>query len=92
MTLPFLPEDQTISVFDQLEVRDLPLNEVHMNQYTIFKKYMRRQWIISIPRNELSIFSCQHITNNGAENCHCRLKKDIVVSHPVVWFFVEILQ
>ena len=52
---------------------------------------MRRQWIISIPRNELSIISCQHFPNNGAENYHCRLKKDIVVSHPRVWFFVEIL-
>ena len=52
---------------------------------------MRCQWIVSIPRNKLSIFSCQHITNNGAENYHCRLKKDIVVSHPRVWFFVEIL-
>ena len=91
MTLLFLPEDQIISVFSQLEVRDLPLSEVHKNQYAIFKKYIRRQWIISIPKNELYIFNCQHITNNGAENYHCRLKKDIVVSHPRVWFFVEIL-
>ena len=37
------------------------------------------------------IFSCQYITNNGAENYHYRLKKDIVVSHPRVCFFVEIL-
>ncbi|KAI6654473.1 hypothetical protein LOD99_869 [Oopsacas minuta] len=75
MSLPFLPEDQIISVFNQLEVRDLPLSEVHMNQYTIFKKYLKRQWIISTPRNELSIFNCQHVTNNGAENYYCRLKR-----------------
>ena len=82
MTL-FLPEDQIKSVFNQLEVRDLPLSEVHMNQYAItytYNIYKVRQGIISIPRNELSIFTCQlfysgsfllhYTTNNGAENYH----------------------
>ena len=58
-----------------MDVRDLLLSEVHKNQYAMFKKYI--QWIIS--------------TNNGAENYHCRLKKDIVVSHPRVCFSNEIL-
>ena len=62
-----------------------------MNGFTIFKKYMRRQWINSIPSNELSIFNCQYRTNNGAENYHGKLKKDIVVAHTRIWFFVETL-
>ena len=52
---------------------------------------MRRKWINGVPANELSIFNCQHKTNNGAENYHGRFKKGIIVSHPRIWLFIEIL-
>ena len=52
---------------------------------------MRRQWINNTPSEELSVYSFQQTTNNGAEIYHGKLKKDIVVSHPRIWSFIEIL-
>ena len=91
MALPFLPEDQIRPIYDLLNLEDFILNTENMNNFTIFKNYIRKQRINCIPSNELSVFNCQFRTNNGEENYHGRLKKDIVVAHPRIWFFVEVL-
>ena len=91
MSIPFLPAEQILSTYNQLELEDILLSEYNMTKLTTLKKYMRRQWINRVSANELSTFNCQHKTNNGAENCHGRLRKDIMVSHPRIWLFIEIL-
>ena len=91
MSIPFLPAEQILSTYNQLELEDILLSADNMTKLTTLMKYMRRQWIIGVPNNELSIFDCQHKTNNGAENYHSRLKRDIIVSHPRIWLFIEIL-
>ena len=91
MALPFLPEDQIRPIYNHLNLEDVILTSENMNNFTIFKNYIRKQWINGIPSNELSVFNCRFRTNNGAENYHGRLKKDIVVAHPRIWLSVEVL-
>ena len=65
MSLPFLPADQILSTYIQLELEDILLSADDLTKLTILKKYMRKQWINGVPNNELSIFNSQHKTNNG---------------------------
>ena len=37
------------------------------------------------------LYLTANTTNNGADNYHSRLKRDIIVSHPHIWLFIEIL-
>ena len=55
------------------------------------KTYLRKQWIIKTSANELSIYKSSQTTNNGAEIYHAKLKAEIVVSHPRIWYFIQIL-
>ena len=91
MALPFLPEDQIRPIYNHLNLEDVILNPENMNNFTIFKNYIRKHWINGIPSNELSVFNCRFRTNNGEENYHGRLKKDILVAHPRIWLSVEVL-
>ena len=91
MSVPFLAAEQILSTYNQLGLEDILLSADNMTKITILKKYMRKQWLSGVPANELSIFDCKHKTNNGAENYHGRLKRDIIVSHPRIWLFIEIL-
>ena len=90
MSLPFLPEELIPTTFDLLDTHSLVVQEDD-NRFRKFKTYLRKQWIIKTPANELSIYKSNQTTNNGAEIYHAKLKAEIVASHPRIWYFIQIL-
>ena len=45
MSIPFLPAEQILSIYNQLELEDILLSADNMTKLPTLKKYMRRQWI-----------------------------------------------
>ena len=90
MSLPFLPEELIPTTFDLLDTYSHIVQEDD-NRFRKLKTYLRKQWIIKTPANELSIYKSNQTTNNGAEIYHAKLKAEIVVSHPRIWYFIQIL-
>ena len=90
MSLPFLPEELIPTTFDLLDTHSLVVQEDD-TRFRKLKTYLRKQWIIKTPANELSIYKSSQTTNNGAEIYHAKLKAEFVFSHPQIWYFIQIL-
>ena len=82
MALPFLPASSISDTFDLIESQSLTLDQDSTNKFNLLKVYIRNQWIIRTPANELSIYTEIQKTNNGAEIYHGKLKSEIVVNRP----------
>ena len=79
MCLPFLPEELIPTTFDLLDTHSFVVQEDD-DKFIKLKTYLRKQWIIKTPANELSIYKSSQTTNNGAEIYHAKLKAEIVVA------------
>ena len=51
------------------------------------KFYYKRTWIVG--EKELSVFSAENATNNGAEAYHKTLKLFVKVHNPNIWKFLS---
>ena len=89
MALPFLPASSIFDTFNLIESQSLTLNQDSTNKFRLLKVYIRNQWMIRTPANELSIYTSIQTTNNGAEIYHGKLKSEIVVNRPRIWFFIQ---
>ena len=80
MALPFLPACSISDTFEMIESQSLELPLDSTNQYRKLRVYIRNQWITRSPANELSIYTSNKTTNNGAEIYYGKLKSELVLN------------
>ena len=70
-----------------MEHETFKLNEGENELIKKLKFYYKRTWIVG--EKELSVFSAENATNNGAEAYHKTLKLFVKVRNPNIWKFLS---
>ena len=83
MTLPFLSEEEIVSVSYSLEIPSIGINEAGRELIWKFWKYFLRTWLIRY--EHISVFIYQDATNNGGESYHKTLNSIIKTPYTNVW-------
>ena len=90
MVLPFLPASSISDTFDLIESQSLTLNQDSTNKFRLLKVYIRISGSLGHPQTSYQYtYTAIQTINNGADIYHGKLKSEIVVYHPRIWFFIQ---
>ena len=91
MSLPLLPQDDILPVFQTLvgDTFSLDLKPTEENPLIQLITYMKKEWI---KRNDLSVYHAIQKINNCCESYHKELKSIIRIKRPNIWSFMESLE
>jgi hypothetical protein len=90
IALAFIPQDDVLLCFNQLQVTHRAAATAARSQpFRIFQEYFISQWISNIPM--WNVYDVPHRTNNALESLH-KVYIYFFQAHANIWKFMEVLQ